>query len=148
MALPNQLYLSYSEENPDSFKAGQTPKFYQNSKVSTIYSQYLRMCSQKTTFKKKGREFFLQVWYNCKQNNKQNSSCKQKYPFCFRFQPLFFFSKMAYPFRERNKHYRFLPFLNGLPQISVNGTFSSHNCNEVLCLDQNKIFNFLCFSTI
>ena len=38
---PNQLYLSFSEENPDSFTAGKTPNFYQDSNFET----------QKTTFK-------------------------------------------------------------------------------------------------
>ena len=40
----NHLYLSYSEENPDSFTAGPTPNFvYKNSKVNACYSQHLRM---------------------------------------------------------------------------------------------------------
>ena len=36
---PNQQYLSYSGENPDSFMARQTPNIsYQNSKVTAIFS--------------------------------------------------------------------------------------------------------------
>ena len=108
-ALAVELYLSflrteqnldfqsnYSEKKPYSFMTGHN-FFYQNRRVTAIFSQHLRLCTQKTTFKtsKHVKNFFYK-FIAILSKEKLNSQFKKK-SVRFDFKPLIVFSKTGNP---------------------------------------------------